>query len=75
MDALWSNPPIRIGKPACTLLLEWTGRLRPTGTTALVVGKNLGADPLALARRAAAGRRVAKVASAGFRILEVGAVD
>ena len=78
VDALWSNPPIRIGKPALhELLLEWTGRLRPTGTAALVVGKNLGADPLARwLGEQLPGRRVAKVASAkGFRILEVGAVD
>ena len=75
VDALWSNPPIRIGKPALhALLQEWTARLRPTGTAALVVGKNLGADPLArwLGEQLPA-RRVAKVASAkGFRVLEVG---
>ena len=75
VDTLWSNPPIRIGKPALhTLLEEWTARLRPTGTAALVVGKNLGADPLArwLGEQLPA-RQVAKVASAkGFRVLEVG---
>lgn len=75
VDALWSNPPIRIGKPALhALLREWTARLRPTGTAALVVGKNLGADPLArwLGEQLPA-RTVTKVASAkGFRILEVG---
>ena len=75
VDAMWSNPPIRIGKPALhALLQEWTARLRPTGTAALVVGKNLGADPLArwLGEQLPA-RRVAKVASAkGFRVLEVG---
>jgi 16S rRNA (guanine1207-N2)-methyltransferase len=74
-DAIWSNPPIRIGKPALHDLLEhWCGRLRPTGTAALVVGKNLGADPLAawLDERLE-GRTVRKVASAkGFRVLEVG---
>lgn len=75
LDTLWSNPPIRIGKPALhALLREWTARLRPTGTAALVVGKNLGADPLArwLGEQLPA-RQVAKAASAkGFRILEVG---
>jgi 16S rRNA G1207 methylase RsmC len=75
VDTLWSNPPIRIGKPALhALLREWTARLRPTGTAALVVGKNLGADPLArwLGEQLPA-RQVAKVASAkGFRVLEVG---
>lgn len=74
VDVLWSNPPIRIGKEALhELLLTWTSRLVPTGWGALVVGRNLGADPLAswldghLERRA-----VRKVASAkGFRVLEI----
>lgn len=74
-DAIWSNPPIRIGKPALhALLLEWLGRLSPQGTAAMVVGKNLGADPLArwLGEQLPE-REVAKVASAkGFRVLEVG---
>lgn len=75
VDTLWSNPPIRIGKPALhELLREWTARLRPTGTAALVVGKNLGADPLArwLGELLPA-REVGKAASAkGFRVLEIG---
>lgn len=78
LDAIWSNPPIRIGKSALhELLREWTARLRPTGTAALVVGKNLGADPLArwLGEQLPE-RTVAKVASAkGFRILEIGPED
>lgn len=77
LDAIWSNPPIRIGKPALhALLLEWTGRLAPEGTAALVVGKNLGADPLARwLGEQLPDREVAKVASAkGFRVLEVGSV-
>lgn len=74
-DAIWSNPPIRIGKEALhALLQEWTARLAPQGTAALVVGKNLGADPLARWLGAQLpDRSVAKVASAkGFRVLEVG---
>lgn len=77
LDAIWSNPPIRIGKPALhDLLLEWTARLAPEGTAALVVGKNLGADPLARwLGEQLPDREVAKVASAkGFRVLEVGPV-
>lgn len=74
-DAIWSNPPIRIGKPALhALLLQWMARLAPTGTAALVVGKNLGADPLArwLGEQLPE-REVSKRASAkGFRVLEVG---
>lgn len=46
-DAIWSNPPIRIGKAALhDLLLTWLARLTPTGDAHLVVGKNLGADSL-----------------------------
>lgn len=74
-EVIWSNPPIRIGKEALHELLQhWLGRLTPEGTAALVVGRNLGADPLA---RHLGGllpdRTVTKVASAkGFRVLEVG---
>ena len=75
VDALWSNPPIRIGKQALhALLREWTARLAPHGTADLVVGKNLGADPLArwLGEQLPE-REVGKVASAkGFRVLEIG---
>lgn len=78
LDAIWSNPPIRIGKQALhELLLHWTARLAPQGTAALVVGKNLGADPLARwLDEQLPGRSVAKVASAkGFRVLEVGPLE
>lgn len=44
---IWSNPPIRIGKPALyKLLYTWLGRLTPDGAAALVVQKHLGADSL-----------------------------
>jgi 16S rRNA (guanine1207-N2)-methyltransferase len=44
---IWSNPPIRIGKPALrTLLLTWLDRLERDGTACLVVHKHLGADSL-----------------------------
>ena len=47
-DAIWSNPPIRIGKAALhNLLLEWLGRLTPHGCADLVAHKNLGSDSLA----------------------------
>lgn len=46
-DQIWSNPPIRIGKPALhELLLTWLPRLTEDGVAHLVVGKNLGADSL-----------------------------
>ncbi|MDS1269156.1 methyltransferase [Lipingzhangella sp. LS1_29] len=45
--ALWSNPPIRIGKPALHhLLTTWLARLAPTASAHLVVQRNLGADTL-----------------------------
>ena len=43
--AIWSNPPIRIGKPAVhDLLRTWLPRLAPGADAHLVIGKNLGAD-------------------------------
>ena len=72
LDEIWSNPPIRIGKPALhALLLTWLPRLAADGRAVLVVGKNLGADSL---QRwiVDQGFRCDRVASAkGFRILEV----
>lgn len=71
-DEIWSNPPIRIGKPALhALLLTWLPRLEPDGRAVLVVGKNLGADSL---QRWLTGEgwSTARLASAkGFRVLEV----
>lgn len=46
-DAIWSNPPIRVGKPALhALMLQWLPRLAPGGLAHLVVQRNLGADSL-----------------------------
>jgi len=46
--AIWSNPPIRIGKAGLhELLATWLGRLAPGGQAVLVVQKHLGADSLA----------------------------
>jgi 16S rRNA (guanine1207-N2)-methyltransferase len=45
--AIWSNPPIRVGKTALhAMLLTWLPRLEAGGTAYLVVQKNLGADSL-----------------------------
>jgi 16S rRNA (guanine1207-N2)-methyltransferase len=70
-DEIWSNPPIRIGKPALhALLLHWLPRLRPGGRAVLVVGKNLGADSLQrwLTGEGWPTRRLAS--AKGFRVLE-----
>jgi 16S rRNA (guanine1207-N2)-methyltransferase len=46
-DAIWSNPPIRVGKPALHgLLMTWLPRLNPGAAAYLVVQKNLGSDSL-----------------------------
>jgi 16S rRNA G1207 methylase RsmC len=46
-DEIWSNPPIRVGKPELhDMLLRWLPRLAPGGTAWLVVARNLGADSL-----------------------------
>ena len=70
--ALWSNPPIRVGKAALhDLLLTWLPRLAPDGLSTLVVNRNLGADSLA-AWLADQGYAVARIASRkGYRVLEV----
>jgi 16S rRNA G1207 methylase RsmC len=70
-DEIWSNPPIRIGKPALhALLLTWLPRLAPGGRAVMVVGKNLGADPLQrwLGEQGYPTRRLAS--AKGFRVLE-----
>lgn len=70
-DEIWSNPPIRIGKPALhKLLLRWLPRLAPDGRAVLVVGKNLGADSLQrwITEQCFTCDRLAS--AKGFRILE-----
>ncbi len=76
-DAIWSNPPIRIGKQSLhELLAAWLPRLVPGGEAWLVVQKNLGSDSLAkwIAEQAdaagAAWGAIEKVRSSkGFRVL------
>ncbi|MDE0803646.1 MAG: methyltransferase [Acidimicrobiales bacterium] len=73
-DLIWSNPPIRIGKPALhDLLLRWLGRLTPTGTAILVVNRHLGADSLQrwLGDRGHPTERLAS--RKGYRLLAVSA--
>jgi 16S rRNA G1207 methylase RsmC len=69
---IWSNPPIRIGKPELhALLLRWLPRLAPDGVAWLVVAKNLGGDSLQrwLAEQGFAAERHAS--HKGFRVLKV----
>lgn len=45
--AIWSNPPIRVGKAELHAILEkWLPRLLPGASAWLVVAKNLGAESL-----------------------------
>ena len=71
-DAIYSNPPVRVGKAALhELLLTWLRRLRPEGRAYLVVQRNLGADSLATWLREQ-GYAVQRLKSKkGYRILEV----
>jgi len=70
--AIWSNPPVRIGKDALHALLSgWLRRLAPDGRAYLVVGRNLGADSL---HRWLAGQGwpVTRLAArSGYRLLQV----
>jgi 16S rRNA (guanine1207-N2)-methyltransferase len=71
-EAIYSNPPVRIGKgPLHELLVTWLGRLRPGGRAYLVVQRNLGADSLAT-WLASEGYDVQRLKSKkGYRVLEV----
>ncbi len=73
--AIWSNPPIRIGKAALhEALLTWLPRLDVQASAYLVVQRNLGADSLHTWLTGTLGREfaVSRHASAkGFRVLTV----
>jgi 16S rRNA G1207 methylase RsmC len=70
--ALWSNPPIRIGKSALHELLElWLARLDTEGTAYLVVNKNLGADSLSQWMTELSYPTTRLASRNGFRVLEV----
>ena len=71
-DAIYSNPPVRIGKDALHgLLTRWLARLAPDGSAYLVVQRHLGADSLhAWLERA--GFPTSRIGSSkGFRVLRV----
>ena len=71
--AIWSNPPVRIGKAALhELLRSWLRRLDPGRDAYLVASRNLGADSL---HRWLAGQGwpvVRLAARNGYRVLQVG---
>ena len=74
---IWSNPPIRIGKPALhELLRRWLARLAPDAGATLVVGRNLGADSLHDWLETTEGWQVRRLAArSGYRLLRVTAPE
>lgn len=70
--AIYSNPPIKVGKKVLQQMLEsWLHRLLPGGVAYLVVSKHLGSDSLAR-WLADAGHDVQRLATKrGYRILAV----
>ena len=72
-DAIYSNPPVRVGKaPLHELLMAWLPRLKPGGAAYLVVQRNLGSDSLADWMRKEQGWNVTRLKSKkGYRVLEV----
>jgi 16S rRNA (guanine1207-N2)-methyltransferase len=71
--AIWSNPPIRVGKAALhDLLRTWLPRLAPDGVAYLVVQRHLGSDSLHRWIEADLRMPCARLASSGgFRVLAV----
>nr|WP_223875434.1 methyltransferase [Nanchangia anserum] len=69
-DAIWSNPPVRIGKDELrTLLTTWFSLLTPDGIAYFVMGRHLGADSMAawLTEQGFPTQRIAS--KRGFRVL------
>ena len=74
--AIYSNPPVRVGKgPLHDLLLRWLPRLAPGGKAYLVVQRNLGADSLAT-WLGGQGYQVQRLKSKkGYRVIAIASPD
>jgi 16S rRNA (guanine1207-N2)-methyltransferase len=71
-DCIWSNPPIRIGKPALhEILSTWLLRLAPGGAATMVVHKHLGADSLQNWLTGGGWPTNRLASSSGYRILHI----
>lgn len=71
-DAVWSNPPIRIGKAGLHGLLKAAlARLTPDGTAHLVVQRHLGADSLQRWLTDEGHLTTRRGSRAGYRLLDV----
>jgi 16S rRNA (guanine1207-N2)-methyltransferase len=69
---IWSNPPIRIGKPALhDMLASWLGRLAPAAAGYLAVQRNLGSDSLQRWLVQSGWDVTRAAARAGYRVLKV----
>jgi 16S rRNA G1207 methylase RsmC len=69
---IWSNPPIRVGKPELhAMLARWLDRLEPAGVAWLVVARHLGSDSLAEWLRDEGWRVDRHASQQGFRVLRV----
>ncbi len=77
-DAIWTNPPIRIGKEALhAIMRQWLPRLNPGGQAWIVIAKHLGADSFEkwLATEFVKSHRIERVDTyKGFRVLRAVAV-
>ena len=72
LDGIWSNPPIRVGKPALhRLLAAALERLAPGGAAHLVVQKHLGADSLQRWLQDQGWACDRRASRAGYRLLDV----
>ncbi len=72
LTAIYSNPPIRIGKAALHKVLgTWLGRLTEDGRAYLVVNKNLGSDSLARWLNQKGWPTTRLSSRRGYRILEI----
>lgn len=71
-SAIWSNPAIRIGKPALhEMLTRWLSRLTPDGVAYLVVQKHLGSDSLQRWLAEQGWQATREASRAAYRILKV----
>jgi 16S rRNA (guanine1207-N2)-methyltransferase len=71
-QAIWSNPAIRIGKPALhEMLTRWLSRLAPGGVAHLVVQRHLGSDSLQRWLGEQGWQATRAASRAAYRILKV----
>ena len=73
-DAIYSNPPVRVGKKQLhDLLMSWLPRLKPDAHAYLVVQRNLGADSLAAWLQGQGFQANRLKSKKGYRVLDVSA--